>query len=79
MTTKEYKNFKGLKKENLRDNLSNMELVLNMLGEVSITQISKKENPKTFEENKKVAKKGGEIAGNTRKEIENKTNDKLIM
>ena len=79
MTTKEYKNFKGLKKENLRDNLSNMELVLNMLGEVSITQISKKENPKTFEENKEVAKKGGEIAGNTRKEIENKTNDKLIM
>ena len=67
MTTKEYKNFKGLKKENLRDNFSNMELVLNMLGEVSTTEISKKENPKTFEESKRVAKKGGEIAGNARK------------
>ena len=78
MTTKEYKNFKGLKKENLRDNFSNMELVLNMLGEVSTTEISKKENPKTFEESKRVAKKGGEIAGNARKEIERKTNNKKI-
>jgi hypothetical protein len=77
-TVKEYKQFKNLKKENLRDNMSNMELVLNMLGEVSTKEISKTENPKTFTHSKKVAKKGGTIAGNTRKDIE-KTIGKSVI
>lgn len=58
-TVKQYKNFKGLKKENLRDNMTNLELVLNMLAEATTTEISKENNPKTFEDNKKIAKKGG--------------------
>lgn len=69
-TTKEYKN---LKKQNLRDNMTNLELVLNMLAEVTTTEISKEKKPETFSENKLVAKQGGSIAGNTRKEIEEKT------
>ncbi len=78
LTTRKYKEFKSLKKENLRDNMSNLELVLNMLAEATTTEISKSKEPKTFNENKKVAKEGGTIAGNTRKEIEQKTGKKII-
>ncbi len=77
-TVKGYKNFKGLKKENLRDNMTNLELVLNMLAEATTTEISKEKKPETFEQNKKIAKQGGTIAGNTRKEIEEKTGKKVI-
>jgi len=78
MTTKQYKNLKGLKKENLRDNMSNLELVLNMLAETATTEISTKRKPETFFENKKIAREGGNIAGNARKQIESKTNRKVI-
>ncbi len=78
MKTREYKNFKGLKKESLRDNMSNMELVLNMLAEVSTTEISKQKNPKTMKENKEIAKEGGTIAGNARKQIESKSGKKVV-
>jgi hypothetical protein len=77
-TVAQYKNFKGLKKENLRDNMTNLELVLNMLAEATTTEISKENNPKTFEDNKKLLKKGGEIAGNTRKQIEQQTGKKIV-
>ena len=73
MTTGEYKAFKGLKKESLRDNMTNTELVLNMLAEVSTTEISKATNPKGLEPSKKVAQQGGAIARNARKELEEKT------
>ncbi|KKS79969.1 MAG: hypothetical protein UV55_C0054G0006 [Candidatus Gottesmanbacteria bacterium GW2011_GWC1_43_10] len=73
LTTKQYKSLKGLKKENLRDNMTNLELVLNMLAETATTEISQKRQPKNFPENKKVAKEGGTVAGNARKEIESKT------
>ena len=75
---KKYKNLKGIKKENLRDNMSNLELVLNMLAEATTTEISKEKKPKNFAENKKVAKQGGTIAGNTRKQIEEKTGKKIV-
>ncbi|CAM3483043.1 BRO family protein [Aequorivita lipolytica] len=75
---KNYKKLKGLKKENLRDNMSNLELVLNMLAEATTTEISKEKKPKGFEENKKVAKQGGTIAGNTKKEIEEKSGKKIV-
>ncbi|MBI9038093.1 MAG: Bro-N domain-containing protein [Bacteroidales bacterium] len=78
LTTKEYKDFKDLKKENLRDNMTNLELVLNMLAEATTTEISKEKKPKSFLENKKIAKQGGTIAGNTRKEIEEKTGKSVI-
>jgi len=78
LTTKQYKNLKGLKKENLRDNMTNLELVLNMLAETATTEISQKRQPKNFPENKKVAREGGTIAGNARKEIESKTDKKVI-
>src|SRR3989344_666515 len=78
LTTKEYKNLKGIKKENLRDNMTNMELVLNMLAETTTTEISKNRKPKNFDENKKVAHEGGKIAGNARTEIESKTNRKVV-
>ena len=78
LSVKEYKNHKSLKKENLRDNMSNLELVLNMLAEATTTEISKEKKPKTFTENKKIAKQGGTIAGNTRKEIEEKTGKKVV-
>jgi len=78
LTTKQYKNLKGLKKENLRDNMTNLELVLNMLAETATTEISQKRQPKNFPENKKVAREGGTVAGNARKEIESKTNKKVI-
>lgn len=76
--TKEYKNFKNLKKENLRDNMTNLELVLNMLAEATTTEISKEKNPSSIGENETVAKEGGEIAGDTRKAIEEKTGKKII-
>ena len=78
LTTKEYKNLKDLKKESLRDNMTNLELVLNMLAETATTEISDKREPKDFDENKQVAQEGGTIAGNARKEIESKTGKKAI-
>jgi len=77
-TVGQYKNFKGLKKENLRDNMTNLELVLNMLAEATTTEISKENSPETFDDNKRIAKKGGEIAGNTRKQIEEQTGKKIV-
>jgi len=78
LTTKDYKNLKQLKKENLRDHMTNLELVLNMLAETSTTELSKKAKPKNFTESKKVAKKGGTIAGNARKELEEKLGESII-
>jgi len=78
LTTREYKDLKDLKKENLRDNMTNLELVLNMLAEATTTEISKEKKPKTFTESKTIAKQGGTIAGNTRKEIEEKTGKSVI-
>lgn len=78
MTTKEYKNYKGLKKESLRDNMTNIELILNMLAEASTTEISKAENPDGFEESKDIANRGGNIAGNARRELEKSTGRKVI-
>ena len=78
LTTREYKDLKDLKKENLRDNMTNLELVLNMLAETSTTELSKKNKPKTFNENKKIAKKGGDVAGNARKDLEQKLGDTVI-
>ena len=78
MKTREYKDYKGLKKESLRDNMSNMELVLNMLAEVSTTEISKQRNPKTLDENKSVAKQGGSVAKVARKQIELETGKPVI-
>lgn len=77
-TTKEYKSFKDLKKENLRDHMSNLELVLNMLAEATTTEISKEKKPASFEQNRKVARQGGTIAGNARKEIEEKTGKSIV-
>ena len=78
MTTRGYKNLKGLKKENLRDNMTTLEIVLNMLAEATTTELTKTTNPQGLEENKKVAKEGGSIAGNARKEIEQKTGKPVI-
>jgi len=78
LTTKEYKAFKDLRKENLRDNMTNLELVLNMLAETSTTELSKKHKPTTLTESRIVAQKGGTIAGNARKELENKLGDSVI-
>lgn len=78
LSVKEYKKHKALKKENLRDNMTNMELVLNMLAEATTTEISKEKKTKTFTENKIIAKQGGTIAGNTRKQIEKKTGKKIV-
>ena len=77
-TTKEYKVLKGLKKENLRDNMTNTELILNMLAEASTKEISAATNPKDFEENKKVAKQGGNVAKVARLELEDKTGKKVV-
>ena len=77
-TTKEYKKFKSLKKENLRDNMTNLELVLNMLAEATTKEISGERKPKTFIENKIIANQGGTVAGNARKEIEEKSGKKVI-
>ena len=78
MTVRHYKDFKNLKKENLRDNMSTLELVLNMLAEATVTELTNTANPKGLEENKKTARRGGSIAGNTRKEIEKETGKPVI-
>jgi len=78
LSTRQYKNLKGLKRENLRDNMSMLELTLNQLAEVTTTTLSKKEKPQTFEENKQVTKRGGGVAGNARKEIEEQTGESVI-
>ncbi len=78
MNTKGYKQFKNLKKENLRDNMTNLELVLNMLAEATTTEISKEKQPQTFEQSKIIAKQGGTVAGNARKEIEAKIGKDVI-
>jgi len=78
LKTKDYKKYKDLKKDNLRDNMTNLELVLNMLAETATTEISKKREPKTFPENRQVAREGGGIAGNARKQIEAKTGKSVI-
>ncbi|MCC8183556.1 Bro-N domain-containing protein [Cloacibacillus porcorum] len=78
MTTRQYKNFKGLKKENLRDNMSDLELVLNMLAEATTTEVSKSVKPETFEENRKVAITGGEAAGEARRAVESRTGKSVI-
>jgi len=77
-SVKEYKAFKGLKKENLRDNMSNLELVLNMLAEASTTEISKVKKPKGLSANKEVAKKGGNAAKQARLEIEKETGEAIV-
>ena len=77
-SVKQYKQHKGLKKENLRDNMTNLELLLNMLGEATTTEISKEKKPKGFDESAAIAKQGGTIAGNTRKAIEAKTGKKVV-
>jgi len=78
LDTRQYKNLKGLKKENLRDNMSDLELVLNMLAEATTTELSKTIKPQTFSESKKVAIDGGSIAGNARREIEEKSGQPVI-
>ena len=78
LSVKEYKQKKGLKKENLRDNMTNIELVLNMLAEVTATTISKQEKPKGFDENKKVAVRGGKVANSARENYEKETGQKAI-
>ena len=78
MTTRQYKQFKGLKTESLRDNMTNMELVLNMLAEATTTEISKERKPRTIAANRIVAAQGGRIAGNTRREIEAQTGKKIV-
>ena len=78
MTTRQYKNYKGLKKENLRDNMSTLELVLNMLAEATTTEISKQKQPESFEENRMVAIEGGEAAGEARLAVEKRTGKPVI-
>ena len=78
MSTRQYKNLKGLKKENLRDNMTTLELVLNMLAEATTTEISKQKTPKTFSENIDVARAGGKVAGDARKAIESQTGVPVI-
>ena len=77
-TTKQYKQYKGLKKESLRDNMTNLELVLNMLAEVTTTAISRSRQPETFEESRGIAIEGGKVAGNARKDIERRTKTSVI-
>ena len=77
-TTKEYKQYKGLKKENLRDNMTNEELILNMLAELSTTSITKAKNPQTLNENKTCAKEGGDVARVAREELESKTGRQVV-
>ena len=78
MTTRQYKTPKGLKKENLRDNMSTLELALNMLAEATTTELTNAQNPRGLEENRAVAKQGGKVAGNARKEIESQTGRPVI-
>ena len=77
-TTRQYKNFKGLKKENLRDNMTNIELALNTLAEASVTEISKSRNPKGFRQSAAVAKEGSKIAGDARKQLEQRVGHSVI-
>ena len=78
MTTRQYKQYKGLKTESLRDNMTNLELVLNMLAEATTTEISKERKPRTTTANRAVAAQGGRIAGNTRREIEAQTGKRIV-
>lgn len=78
MSTREYKNYKGLKKQNLRDNMTTTELILNMLAETATKDIANSSNPDGLEENREVCRKGGSIAGNARKEIEEETGKPVI-
>ncbi len=78
MTTREYKNLKGLKKENLRDNMSTTEIILNMLAETATKDISARTKPETFDESQNVAKRGGRIAGNARRELEEEIGASVI-
>lgn len=78
MKTREYKNFKGLHKENLRDNMTNVEVALNMLAEASTTELSRQENPKTFKQNAKIAKSGGSVAKAAREELESRLGHSVI-
>lgn len=78
MSTRQYKNLKGLKKENLRDNMTTLELVLNMLAEATTTEISKQKAPTTFSENMTIAREGGEVAGIARKAAEERTGVPVI-
>jgi len=77
-TTKQYKQFKGLKKENLRDNMTNIELALNILAEASATEISKSKNPKGYRQSAEIARKGGDIAGDARKKLEKQVGHSVI-
>lgn len=78
MSTRQYKDYKGLKKENLRDNMTTLELALNMLAEAATTELTKAENPKGFAENVQVARKGGRIAGKAREDLENQTGKRIV-
>jgi len=78
MTTKQYKQYKGLKTESLRDNMTNLELVLNMLAEASTTDLSQKKKPRTFAANQKVAAEGGSVAAAARKQLEAKGGSKVV-
>ena len=78
MSTREYKNLKGLKKENLRDNMSTLEMVLNMLAEATTTELTKVQNPQGLQQNREVAKEGGTVAGNARMDIEQRTGQPVI-
>lgn len=78
MTAKEYKEYKGFRKENLRDNMTDIEVLLTDIGEVTTRELAKKQKPKGFRENKKVAKLGGEVAKNTRKDIEEKLGETVV-
>lgn len=78
MSTRQYKSLKGLKKENLRDNMNTLELALNMLAEATTTELTKSKNPQGLEQNKKVANEGGSVAGNARKDIEQRTGRSVI-
>lgn len=78
MSTRQYKNLKGLKKENLRDNMSTTEIILNMLAETATKDLSRKTQPETFEANRNVAKRGGTIAGNARRELEQELGESVI-
>ncbi len=78
MSTRQYKNLKGLKKENLRDNMITLELVLNMLAEATTTELSKQKQPETFDENRNIAQEGGAVAGEARAAVEKRTGKPVI-
>jgi DNA-damage-inducible protein D len=78
MTPNEYKNLKGLERENLRDHMTDLELIFSMLGEASTTEIARKKDARGFNENKAAARAGGDVAGNARKDLESKTGNKVI-